>query len=124
MFLRTYSADISLISPQGDHELSADQRMRLEEAGVALVNGPCEPLRIEGERILVPTPNGGEAYDTAYPALGSIIRAELAMMLGAEATDDGRSEERRVGNECVSTCRSRWSPSHYNKQTSKLTAAI
>src|SRR3546814_18939219 len=24
----------------------------------------------------------------------------------------GRSEERRVGNECVSTCRSRWSPYH------------
>src|SRR3546814_7712256 len=23
-----------------------------------------------------------------------------------------RSEERRVGNECVSTCRSRWSPEH------------
>src|SRR3546814_11484521 len=26
----------------------------------------------------------------------------------------GRSEERRVGKECVSTCRSRWSP--YNKK--------
>src|SRR3546814_7911541 len=26
------------------------------------------------------------------------------------ADDIGRSEERRVGNECVSTCRSRWSP--------------
>src|SRR3546814_12562328 len=24
----------------------------------------------------------------------------------------GRSEERRVGQECVSTCRSRWSPDH------------
>src|SRR3546814_11933994 len=24
----------------------------------------------------------------------------------------GRSEERRVGKECVSTCRSRWSPCH------------
>src|SRR3546814_8397873 len=24
----------------------------------------------------------------------------------------GRSEERRVGKECVSTCRSRWSPAH------------
>src|SRR3546814_14066644 len=24
-----------------------------------------------------------------------------------------RSEERRVGKECVRTCRSRWSPSHY-----------
>src|SRR3546814_15245112 len=27
-----------------------------------------------------------------------------------------RSDERRVGNECVSTCRSRWSPYHHNKQ--------
>src|SRR3546814_15790964 len=26
--------------------------------------------------------------------------------------NDGRSEERRVGKECVSTCRSRWSPCH------------
>src|SRR3546814_2827829 len=25
---------------------------------------------------------------------------------------DNRSEERRVGKECVSTCRSRWSPDH------------
>src|SRR3546814_16208905 len=29
----------------------------------------------------------------------------------------GRSEERRVGKECVSTCRSRWSPSHSQKNT-------
>src|SRR3546814_13756668 len=29
----------------------------------------------------------------------------------------GRSEERRVGKECVSTCRSRWSPYHYKKNT-------
>src|SRR3546814_3707774 len=28
-------------------------------------------------------------------------------------TGDDRSEERRVGKECVSTCRSRWSPYHY-----------
>src|SRR3546814_3955816 len=27
-------------------------------------------------------------------------------------TREGRSEERRVGKECVSTCRSRWSPYH------------
>src|SRR3546814_11137830 len=27
-----------------------------------------------------------------------------------------RSEERRVGKECVSTCRSRWSPNHYKKE--------
>src|SRR3546814_1609708 len=28
-----------------------------------------------------------------------------------------RSEERRVGKECVSTCRSRWSPYHIKKKT-------
>src|SRR3546814_13277029 len=27
-----------------------------------------------------------------------------------------RSAERRVGKECVSTCSSRWSPSHYKKK--------
>src|SRR3546814_12237194 len=27
-----------------------------------------------------------------------------------------RSEERRVGKECVSTCRSRWSPYHQKKK--------
>src|SRR3546814_20471618 len=30
----------------------------------------------------------------------------------AAARDTIRSEERRVGKECVSTCRSRWSPYH------------
>src|SRR3546814_8381985 len=31
---------------------------------------------------------------------------------GSLAAADLRSEERRVGKECVSTCRSRWSPYH------------
>src|SRR3546814_19208750 len=30
----------------------------------------------------------------------------------APRADIARSEERRVGKECVSTCRSRWSPYH------------
>src|SRR3546814_4512935 len=29
-----------------------------------------------------------------------------------DPVESGRSEERRVGKECVSTCRSRWSPNH------------
>src|SRR3546814_13349506 len=37
----------------------------------------------------------------------------------AQASDyaAARSEERRVGKECVSTCRSRWSPYHKKKTT-------
>src|SRR3546814_18937244 len=38
-------------------------------------------------------------------------KKELAEALGI-AAKDARSEERRVGKERVSTCRSRWSPYH------------
>src|SRR3546814_19165457 len=33
-------------------------------------------------------------------------------MFMRDGTKKSRSEERRVGKECVSTCRSRWSPYH------------
>src|SRR3546814_18872066 len=40
-------------------------------------------------------------------------RAERASGVAEHREVDGdRSEERRVGKECVSTCRSRWSPYH------------
>src|SRR3546814_1037716 len=52
----------------------------------------------------------------------ALARIEERILRGAEkvaaaAIDDAvrraiRSEERRVGKECVSTCRSRWSPNH------------
>src|SRR3546814_7413899 len=41
-------------------------------------------------------------------ALGCHLYARQALC----ARDVHRSEERRVGKECVSTCRSRWSPYH------------
>ena len=37
---------------------------------------------------------------------------ENAAKLDVAIDDIDRSEERRVGKECVSTCRSRWSPYH------------
>src|SRR3546814_207770 len=43
-----------------------------------------------------------------------VVRIE-AVQLGIEERHvrrETRSEERRVGKECVSTCRSRWSPYH------------
>src|SRR3546814_1701108 len=36
----------------------------------------------------------------------------LIMPHSIDAESNKRSEERRVGKECVSTCRSRWSPYH------------
>src|SRR3546814_14623377 len=55
---------------------------------------------------------------------------QLETAAGADAADQRRrqnenvrlielrSEERRVGKECVSTCRSRWSPVHEKKKIS------
>src|SRR3546814_8312100 len=37
---------------------------------------------------------------------------DLAAILAANTVTGSRSEERRVGKACVSTCRSRWSPYH------------
>ncbi|HEU4961099.1 MAG TPA: NAD(P)/FAD-dependent oxidoreductase [Sphingomonas sp.] len=88
-FLRMYTRDVTLIAPDSAHDLPEDDRRRLDELGVTLIDGPCEPLRIDGGRILVPTPAGELAFDSIYPALGSVIRSELAIDIGAEASGDG-----------------------------------
>src|SRR3546814_13438826 len=45
------------------------------------------------------------------PFLGGLLGGIAYRWLG-QHRPDVRSEERRVGKECVSTCRSRWSPYH------------
>src|SRR3546814_9234080 len=42
----------------------------------------------------------------------------ICVVVGCVARTCSRSEERRVGKECVSTCRSRWSPYQYKKKNS------
>ena len=49
------------------------------------------------------------------PTLGRLMDRRgprLVMEMGACFMAAGRSEERRVGKECQSVCRSRWSPYH------------
>src|SRR3546814_7547339 len=47
---------------------------------------------------------------TCVSAGGIVIAGEMQKVI------KGRSAERRVGKECVSTCRSRWSPYHEKKK--------
>src|SRR3546814_17279449 len=44
--------------------------------------------------------------------------------LGLHVEGDRRPEERRVGKECVSTCRYRWSPYHVQKKKSSKSKKI
>src|SRR3546814_1257707 len=49
----------------------------------------------------------------AHHQLGSRAgHHDLARVAAVELIEQERSEERRVGKECVSTCTSRWSPDH------------
>src|SRR3546814_13518936 len=54
-----------------------------------------------------------DALAEIHPALVIVQGDTATAYAGALAAFQlGRSEERRVGKECVSTCRSRWSPYH------------
>src|SRR3546814_7124623 len=65
-------------------------------------------------------PDGGRLGLTASARYTGSSRLGIGPILGEEQGDwleidlgaRMRSEERRVGKECVSTCRSRWSPYH------------
>src|SRR3546814_7079070 len=51
-------------------------------------------------------PSGGGVQLSLYGLAGVILAPEEGVEVNL------RLEERRVGKECVSTCRSRWSPYH------------
>src|SRR3546814_17811289 len=60
-----------------------------------------------------PTARGGKPFKIETPhAIISPIEWHHVM-----DPCPSRSEERRVGKECVSTCRFRWGPYHKNKKT-------
>src|SRR3546814_14466832 len=54
-------------------------------------------------------------YDYAKDAAASML--VLMALSGSAARAQQRSEERRVGKECVRKCRSRWSPYTKKKET-------
>ncbi len=89
LFLRGYTADLTLISPHADHDLDEECSAKLDEAGILRVAGPCGGYAIEGERIAFDTAGGRMAFDSLYPALGSHIRSELAEQAGAKLAETG-----------------------------------
>src|SRR3546814_15032682 len=50
----------------------------------------------------------------AFDYVGNVKKSDFALRFATRSKDwtPPRSEERRVGKECFSTCRSRWSPFH------------
>src|SRR3546814_19433211 len=88
--------------------LQRDGRISITDLAerISLSATPCSERvkRLEREGVIA-----GYHARVNPAALGRNLLVFLEIKLSAKS---GRSEERRVGKECVSTCRSRWSPYH------------
>src|SRR3546814_20315203 len=82
------------------------------------VNATSNPKLIPGAVVeyCIAVANSGSAAATSVaitdPVPGQLTFNAGSILLGGTVTSGTRSEERRVGKECGSTCRSRWSPYH------------
>src|SRR3546814_20189530 len=105
-------------------EKAASGRTGHEGDSVTLSDAAQEALTVRTrdgvELTLIPlgklkliTPQGQRSEaETAIKQLMADLGIEGDMEFSIEVKDDGRSEERRVGKECVSTCRDRWWRDH------------
>src|SRR3546814_14315255 len=86
----------------------------LLDTGPGLWGGYATHQYLAPDSMVLPVPDGLDpVVATLFNPLGAGIRWG-AMVPGTGPGDS--SEERRVGKECVITCRSRWSPYPYKKK--------
>src|SRR3546814_15509664 len=109
MRISDWSSDVcssDLIDETDDAEI-AEAIARLERQLVHAAAADRIVVRVLRPQLLI-------AEAAHRPAAASIEtpRGREALARRADDRSDARSEERRVGKECVSTCRSRWSPYH------------
>ena len=71
LVLRGYTADVTLIAPEAEHDLPDGLASELDEAGIRRVDGPCGNYTIEGDRFAFDTAQGRMAFDSVYPAAGA-----------------------------------------------------
>jgi thioredoxin reductase (NADPH) len=83
VFLRSYTADVTLIAPDQAHDIPEPDKAKMKEFGIHCVNGPCQAVAAAGKCITLDTAEGHYTFDSIYPALGSDTHTELAKMAGA-----------------------------------------
>ena len=88
VFIRSYTADVTLIAPHAALKLTPEDQKKMKEAGIKCVDGPAEGVAFDDKCIVVSTAEGHHAFDSVYPALGSDTHTQLAEMVGAALSDD------------------------------------
>jgi thioredoxin reductase (NADPH) len=90
VFLRGYTADVTLIAPGDAHDLAPEDQQKLSEFGIVTIDGPSRGVAVQENCIVVETAEGHHAFDSVYPALGSDTHTELAEQIGVEVTPETR----------------------------------
>jgi thioredoxin reductase (NADPH) len=88
LFIRSYTADVTLIAPDKALQLGREDREKLEAAGIDCIDGPANAVAVSDGVIVVETAEGTHSFDSVYPALGSDTRTQLAEMAGADLSGD------------------------------------
>ena len=86
LFLRGYTADVTLIAPDRAHSLNREDRDRLSAHDIRTVDGPSRGVALHQDCIVVDTAEGHYTFDSIYPALGSDVHNELAEQIGVSLT--------------------------------------
>jgi thioredoxin reductase (NADPH) len=89
LFLRSYTADVTLVAPDKALSLKPEDHEKLEQAGIGCVDGPAQAVGMTGNCITVDTAEGHFTFDSIYPALGSDTHTQLGEMVGAKLASDG-----------------------------------
>jgi thioredoxin reductase (NADPH) len=89
LFLRSYTRDVTLVAPHGEHELSPQEVQHLDACGIRALPGPIAAIELHEDTISVDLGRMKLSFASVYPALGSDIRSELLDGLGAERSSDG-----------------------------------
>jgi thioredoxin reductase (NADPH) len=87
VFLRSFTADVTLIAPDHAHDIPAEDQAKLQEYGIECVDGPCQAVAALGDCITIDTAEGHYTFDSVYPALGSDTQVELARMVEAVTSE-------------------------------------
>jgi thioredoxin reductase (NADPH) len=90
VFMRTFSADVTLFEREDSVPLDAEQRICLQQAGVRYVQAPVKGVGMTGRMtpVLHTTDGADHHFDVLYPMLGEAARSELATALGAQTVPD------------------------------------
>lgn len=88
-FLRSYTANVSLIGLAGEDGLDDAIRARLDAIGIKRFAGPARDFRLENDALGLTCMAGRLNFDAVYPSLGSDVHSSLARALGAAVTEDG-----------------------------------